>query len=219
MKFFKLFVLLAAVLAAPAALAAGDAEAGKEKATPCAACHGQDGNSPSGQYPSLAGQGEPYLLEQLKAFKSGARNNAIMAGMVANLSDQDMQDLAAYFADQSIQPGQADPELVEAGERLYRGGDMKNGIPACSGCHGPGGQGVAAAHFPALGGQHAEYLEAQLKAFRAAGRGDLGDNLVVRENDPQAMMRTIAGKMSDGQIKAVASFLSGLSVEEEGDAE
>lgn len=220
MKFFKLFMLLAAVMAAPAAIAAGDAGAGQEKSAPCAACHGQDGNSPSAEYPSLAGQGAPYLVKQLKEFKSGERENAIMMGMVANLSEQDMEDVAAYYAKQQAQTGQADPELVEKGERFYRGGDMENGIPACSGCHGPAGQGVDAAHFPALAGQHPEYLEAQLKAFRVVGREDLGDNLVGRENDPQAMMRTISAKMSDGQIQAVASFLSGLSPKEsDADAE
>lgn len=219
MKSLKLFMLLVAAMAAPAAMAAGDASAGQEKAAACAACHGQDGNSPSGEYPSLAGQGAPYLVKQLQEFKSGTRNNPIMMGMTAGLSEQDMEDIAAYYAKQTPVPGQADPELVEQGERLYRGGDMEKGIPACSGCHGPAGQGVEAAGFPALAGQHVDYLEAQLKAFRVAGREDIGDNLATRDNDPQAMMRTIAGKMSDGQIQAVSSFLSGLSAAESGAGE
>lgn len=218
MKCIKLIVLLTAVVAAPFALAAGNPEAGKDKSQVCAACHGPEGNSPSGMYPSLAGQGQKYLLEQLKAFKSGARENAIMAGQVANLSEQDMQDLAAYFAEQTISTGQASPEWVEQGERLYRGGDVQAGIPACSGCHGPAGQGIDAAGFPALAGQHADYVEAQLKAFRAAGSEAIG-NMAKRSNDPQAMMRTIAAKMSDAQIKAVASFVSGLSEGEGGAGE
>lgn len=213
MKCFKLFVLLAAVVATPFALAEGDPEAGKEKAEVCAACHGPDGNSPSGQYPSLAGQGEPYTIKQLKAFKSGERENAIMQGQAANLSEQDMQDLAAFYAEQTVQTGQVKPDLVETGEQLYRGGDVEKGIPACAGCHGPAGQGVDAAGFPALAGQQPAYTESQLKAFRAVGREDIGD-MTKRDNDPQAMMRTLAAKMSDAQIQAVSSFVAGLSAPE-----
>lgn len=213
MKCFKLFVLLAAVVATPFALAEGDPEAGKEKAEVCAACHGPDGNSPSGQYPSLAGQGEPYAIKQLKAFKSGERENAIMQAQAANLSEQDMQDLAAFYAEQTAQTGQVKPDLVETGEQLYRGGDVEKGIPACAGCHGPAGQGVDAAGFPALAGQQPAYTESQLKAFRAVGREDIGD-MTKRDNDPQAMMRTLAAKMSDAQIQAVSSFVAGLSAPE-----
>jgi len=213
MKCFKLFVLLAAVVATPFALAEGDPEAGKEKAQVCAACHGPDGNSPSGQYPSLAGQGERYLIKQLKAYKSGERENAIMQGQAANLSEQDMQDLAAFFTEQSVKTGQVKPDLVEMGERIYRGGDVERGIPACAGCHGPAGQGVDAAGFPALAGQQPAYTESQLKAFRAVGREDIGD-MAKRDNDPQAMMRTLAAKMSDAQIQAVSSFVAGLSAPE-----
>ena len=215
MKFVKLFVLMAVAAIATPAMAAGDAEAGEAKAAPCAACHGQGGNASIPTYPKLAGQGEEYLVKQLQDFKSGARNNAIMAGQVANLSEQDMQDIAAYYAKQSVEAGQANPDLVEQGERLYRGGDMANNIPACSGCHGPAGQGMDAAKYPHLAGQNAQYTEDQLKAFRAAGRNDLGDNLIKRTNDgavdEPGMMQTIAAEMSDTQIKAVASFISGLS--------
>lgn len=211
MKFVKLMLLLATVVAVPTAMAAGNVQAGKSKAAACAACHGPDGNSPSGQYPNLAGQGAPYLVKQLQDFKSGARDNAIMKGMAANLSEQDMQDLAAYFSQQKVHTGQADPKLVEQGEKLFRGGDLDKGVPACSGCHNPAGQGADAARFPALAGQHAQYVEAQLKAFRAVGRGDLGDNVIKRNNDPGKMMEMIAAKLSDQQIKAVASFVSGLS--------
>ncbi|HEX5678342.1 MAG TPA: c-type cytochrome [Alcanivorax sp.] len=213
MKCFKLFVLLAAVVATPSALAQGDPEAGKEKAQVCAACHGPDGNSSSGMYPSLAGQGEPYLIKQLKDFKSGARENAIMQAQAANLSEQDMQDLAAFYAKQAVETGQVKAELVALGERIYRGGDVESGIPACAGCHGPAGQGVDAAVFPALAGQQPAYVASQLKAFRAVGREDIGD-MARRDNDPQAMMRTLAAKMSDAQIQAVSSFVAGLSAPE-----
>ena len=215
MKFFKLFVLMAAAVVATPTLAAGDAEAGEAKAAPCAACHGQDGNAAIATYPKLAGQGEAYLVKQLQDFKSGARDNAIMAGQVANLSEQDMADLAAFYAAQEPKAGQASPDWVEQGAKLYRGGDMANGIPACSGCHGPAGQGIEGAAFPHLAGQNAQYVEDQLKAFRAAGRNDLGDNVIKRTNDVDGdvpgMMQTVAAKMSDSQIKAVASFIAGLS--------
>ena len=216
MKFFKLFVLMAAAVAATQAMAAGDAEAGKAKAAPCAACHGQDGNKTlTGTYPKLAGQGEEYLVKQLENFKSGTRENAVMQGQVAGMSEQDMQDVAAYYASLTPEAGQASADWVEQGEQLYRGGDMSNGIPACSGCHGPAGQGIDAAKYPHLAGQNAQYLEDQLKAFRAAGRNDLGDGIIKRtndsDNDAPGMMQTVAAKMTDTQIKAVASFISGLS--------
>ncbi|EKF73887.1 cytochrome c4 [Alcanivorax hongdengensis A-11-3] len=214
MKLLKLFVLMCSVLAAPA-FAAGDAQAGKAKSAACAACHGPDGNAPAAMYPKLAGQGAPYLVKQLQDFKAGRRDNAVMKGMVAGLSEQDMQDLAAYYASQTGTTGQADPQWVEQGERLYRGGDPAHNQPACSGCHGPAGQGVDAARFPRLAGQHAEYIEAQLRAFRAAGRNDLGDNVVKRTNDADGdavgMMQTVAAGLSDRQIRALASFISGLS--------
>ncbi len=216
MKFFKLFVLMAAAVAATQAMAAGDAEAGKAKAAPCAACHGQDGNKTlTGTYPKLAGQGEEYLVKQLENFKSGTRENAVMQGQVAGMSEQDMQDVAAYYASLTPEAGQASADWVEQGEKLYRGGDMANGIPACSGCHGPAGQGIDAAKYPHLAGQNAQYVEDQLKAFRAAGRNDLGDGIIKRtndsDNDAPGMMQTVAAKMTDTQIKAVASFISGLS--------
>lgn len=213
MKCLKLFVLLAAAVATPLALAQGDPEAGEEKAQVCAACHGPDGNSPSDQYPSLAGQGVPYAVKQLQEFKSGDRENAIMQGQAAGLSEQDMQNLAAFYAKQNIEIGQAKQDLVEKGERLYRGGDVDKGIPACAGCHGPAGQGIEAAAFPALAGQHPAYTESQLKAFRAEGREDIGD-MDKRANDPQGMMRDLTAKMSDAQIQAVSNFVAGLSAVE-----
>jgi cytochrome c553 len=210
MKFSKVVMALVCSLAvAPVMALEGDAEAGKNKAAVCGACHGADGNSDAAINPKLAGQGEKYLVKQLMDYKSGARENAIMAGQAGALSEQDMADLAAYFSSQTIKVGQADPALVEAGERIYRGGNMTTGLSACAGCHGPAGAGIDAAGFPALGGQHAAYTVSQLKAFRAAGRND--EKGPHRANDPAAMMRDIAAKMSDEEINAVASYIAGLS--------
>jgi cytochrome c553 len=205
----KLIVLMVTGLLAGTALAAGDAAAGKQKAAACAACHGQDGNSSSAQYPKLAGQGEQYLVKQLKDYKSGARENAIMAGQAAGLSEQDMQDIAAFYAQQQIKVGAANPEYADQGEQLWRGGNEETGVAACTGCHGPAGDGIDAAGYPALGGQHADYVAAQLKAFRNAGQGALEGP--TRDNDPNAMMRDIADRMTDREIRAVSSFISGLS--------
>lgn len=209
MKFEKILMLVVTGLLSGQVMAAGDAEAGKQKAAVCAACHGQDGNSATAMYPKLAGQGAPYIVKQLKDYKSGERENAIMQGQVAGLSEQDMQDLGAYYAQQTIEIGAANPEYVEHGEQVWRGGNPETGLPACTGCHGPAGDGVDAAVFPALGGQHAGYIETQLKAFRAAGRDSLEGP--YRSNDANAMMREIAAKMSDKEIRDVASFISGLS--------
>jgi cytochrome c553 len=185
---------------ATVALAAGDATAGKQKSASCAACHNADGNSTNGEWPKLAGQGAKYAAKQLREFKSGERANAIMSGMAAPLSDQDMEDLAAYFASQTITGGEADPELVELGQALYRGGNLASGVSACSACHGPDGAGNPEAGFPALGGQHAQYTETQLKAFRS----------MERANDAGQMMRNTAMRMTDAEIKAVASYIQGL---------
>lgn len=183
-----------------AALAAGDVSAGKQKSAACVACHNADGNSTNPQWPKLAGQNAAYLVKQLDDFKANKRVNAIMTGMVAGLSQQDMEDLAAYFSSQKVTYGQADPALVAAGEQLYRGGNMASGIPACGACHAPDGAGNPQAGFPTLAGQHAEYLDTQLKAFRS----------MERANDPGQMMRNIAIKMTDAEIKAVASYIQGL---------
>ncbi|HCK80765.1 MAG TPA: c-type cytochrome [Candidatus Competibacter sp.] len=200
----KKYVVIAATCAllgsATAALAAGDAAAGKAKSATCAACHNADGNSTIAQYPKLAGQSADYLLKQLQDYKSGTRANPIMLGMVAPLSPQDMEDLAAYFASQQVVRAAADPKLAPQGEALFRGGNLNSGVSACAACHGTVGAGNPAAKFPAIAGQHAEYLELQLKAFRA----------VERANDAGQMMRAIAAKMTDPEIKAVASYVQGL---------
>ena len=200
----KKLVVIAATCAllgsATAALAAGDPTAGKAKSAVCAACHNADGNSTVTQYPKLAGQSADYLVKQLQEYKSGARVNAIMVGMVAPLSPQDMEDLAAYFSSQQVARGAADPALAPAGEAMFRGGNLTSGVAACSACHGATGAGNPAAKFPALAGQHAEYVETQLKAFRA----------MERANDAGQMMRGVAAKMTDPEIKAVASYVQGL---------
>ncbi|HOW62869.1 MAG TPA: c-type cytochrome [Candidatus Contendobacter sp.] len=200
----KKLVVIAATCAllgsATAALAAGDPTAGKAKSAVCAACHNADGNSTVTQYPKLAGQSADYLVKQLQEYKSGARVNAIMVGMVAPLSPQDMEDLAAYFSSQQVARGAADPALAPAGEAMFRGGNLTSGVAACAACHGATGAGNPAAKFPALAGQHAEYVELQLKAFRT----------MERANDAGQMMRGVAAKMTDPEIKAVASYVQGL---------
>ena len=201
MKKLVVFAATCALLgSATAALAAGDPTAGKAKSAVCAACHNADGNSTVTQYPKLAGQSADYLVKQLQEFKSGARVNAIMVGMVAPLSPQDMEDLAAYFSSQQVARGAADPALAPAGEAMFRGGNLTSGVAACAACHGATGAGNPAAKFPALAGQHAEYVEAQLKAFRT----------MERANDAGQMMRGVAAKMTDAEIKAVASYVQGL---------
>ena len=186
--------------AAAPAMAAGDVSAGKGKSATCAACHGADGNSPMASFPKIAGQGEAYLLKQMKEFKSGARKNAMMAPMVAALSEQDMADLAAYFASNTSSAAAASEELVELGQKIYRGGNKESGVPACMACHGPTGTGVPAAGWPALSGQFAGYIEAQLNLF-ATGE---------RNNDANDMMRDIAARLTSDEIKAVSSYASGL---------
>ncbi|MGE5027389.1 MAG: c-type cytochrome [Betaproteobacteria bacterium] len=176
------------------------AKAQQIASTVCVACHGADGNSPAPVNPKLAGQHADYLNKQLTNFKSGERANPIMAGMVAPLSPEDMKSLAAYFSGQKSAPAAAkDKALAVQGEKIYRGGIAAMGVPACSGCHGPAGAGIPA-QFPRLAGQHGEYIEAQLKSFR--------NN--ERVNDAGKMMQTVAMKMSDKDIKAVAEYITGL---------
>ncbi len=199
-KLFLTALAGALIGSASLALAAGDLAAGQQKSVTCAACHGADGNSVNPEWPRLAGQNAEYLYKQLQEFKAGTRTNATMAPMAAMLSDQDMQDVATYFASQKPARGEADPKLVEIGQAVWRGGDLERGVPACIACHGVSGGGNEGAKFPALAGQHAKYTEAQLLAFRAMSRG----------NDPAQMMRSIASRMTDAQIKAVSSYIQGL---------
>ena len=171
----------------------------------CIACHGADGNSALPTNPILAGQGAEYLLKQLTEFKApegklAIRNNPVMAGMTSTLSREDMQGLAQYFSQQKQKPSSAtNRKLVTTGQNLWRKGDFERGIPACAGCHGPSGVGVPNQH-PRLSGQYAEYTELQLKNFRSE----------ERSNDSEKIMRTIADKLSDKQIKALADYIAGL---------
>ncbi len=166
----------------------------------CAACHGADGNSPMPANPHLAAQHARYIVKQLDNFKSGARQSAIMAGMVATLTPEDMKALGAYYAQQKLRPAQAkDEALAREGERIYRGGIASKAVPACAACHAPNGAGIPAP-YPRLGGQYAEYTAAQLKAFRSGERA----------NDPEGMMRAIAARMTDREIQAVAEYIAGL---------
>lgn len=171
----------------------------------CAACHGADGNSPTAANPKLAGQVPEYIQKQLSNFKSvggkkAERDNPVMGGMAAGLSDSDIRDVAAYFSGQATKPGVAKrSETVELGRKIWRGGDLAKGLPACAACHGATGAGLPA-QYPRLAGQYPEYVETQLKAFRA------GD----RHNDANKTMQSIAARMSDPEIRAVADYIFGL---------
>jgi len=201
----------AAVIALPCGAAAqgpSRADAGKGRqiaAQVCVACHAQDGNSPLAANPKLAGQFPEYLHKQLVNFKpqggkKAERENAVMAGMVAALSEDDMRNVAAYYASQKLKPESAkSKELAARGQKLYRGGNLASGVAACAGCHGPDGAGIPG-QYPRLSGQFAAYLEAQLVAFRSGARA----------NDPNGMMRGVASRMSEAEIKAVAEYASGL---------
>ncbi|WP_282364686.1 c-type cytochrome [Pseudomonas sp. PS01297] len=179
----------------------GDAAAGQAKTAVCGACHGPDGNSMAPNFPKLAGQGDRYLLKQLHEIKDGKRQVLEMTGQLNNLNDQDLADIAAYYASQKSSVGAADPALVARGEELFRGGDLQKGLPACTGCHAPDGQGNAPAGFPHVGGQHASYIEKQLTDFREGDRTNDGDSMI---------MRAIAAKLSNKDIKALASYIQGL---------
>ena len=183
------------------AQAAGDAKAGQAKAAVCGACHGPDGNSMAPNFPKLAGQGERYLTKQMQDIKSGKRTVLEMTGLLTNLSDQDLSDIAAYFSSQQGSVGAADPKVVARGEELFRGGKLDQGMPSCIGCHSPNGAGNAAAGFPHLGGQHAQYVAKQLTDFREGNRTNDGDTKI---------MQSIAAKMSNKDIEAVSSYVQGL---------
>lgn len=183
------------------ALAQGDATAGANKITVCLACHGQDGNmSQLPNVPKLGGQNEKYLLKQMHDIKSGARPAPLMTGMLNTLNDQDMADVAAYYASQPTPAGAAEPEKVALAETIYRAGNAEIGVAACSACHSPNGQGLASAGYPALSGQDPAYTELQLKAFRDG----------ARQNDDAEVMRAIAARLRDAEIAALASYVSGL---------
>ena len=164
----------------------------------CAACHTADGSRGSPANPILAGQHPEYLVKQLHEFKAGIRKNAIMQGMAATLSDEDMRNVAAFYATKSAKPGFAkNKDLVGLGEKIYRGGIAEKQVPACAGCHSPTGAGIPA-QYPRVAGQHGDYIEGQMNSFRSGQRAN------------SAQMMAIAAKLSDKEIKAVSDYIAGL---------
>ena len=201
----SLLVLLLVCGLSSVANAAGNPTAGQALSAPCAACHGADGKSVAPNYPNLAGQNQRYLSRQLRAIKTKAREAPLMAGQLDLLNDQNLQDLAAYFADKQAAVSQAPDkaDLLKIGEQIYRGGLLDKRVPACSACHSPMGNGNAPAGFPLLRGLSVDYVSAQLTAYREG----------VRKTDEEygQMMRMTASRLTDGEIKAVASYIQGLT--------
>ena len=174
---------------------------GQNKATVCAACHGSKGISTNPEWPNLAGQNEKYLIKQLKDLQQGKQRNApTMSALIANLNQEDMDDLAVYYAKMPIASGSTPKKFVQRGEQLYRGGDFNKHITACIACHGPKGTGNAQAGFPVLSGQHATYTTTQLQAFKDG----------KRTNDLNHIMQDICGRMSQDDMEAVAHYIEGL---------
>lgn len=212
-KLLGILVGTLTVLFATSAFAGGDAQSGKEKVAVCAACHGTEGNSAAPIYPNLAGQGEKYLLKQLKDIKTGERPILEMTGMLMPYDEQGLADIAAYYASldavvmgsrelEDEAYGLSSQEFLALGEQVFRGGNLKTGVAACTGCHSPSGAGNAPAAYPSIAGQHADYLVKQLKSFQ--------NNL--RKNDGEGkIMRAVAEPMSDLEIRAVANYLAGLN--------
>jgi len=207
MKKLAIFLGLFFGTAGIAVAQSGDAEAGKEKSQVCAACHGPNGESPTDMYPHLAGQHQKYLFKQLKDFKLASetggeegRNNPIMMGQVAALSEQDMADLAAFYAAKDSPKGESPEDVIAKGEDLFRRGNPETNMPSCAGCHGPRGNGMGLAAFPDISGQHAAYTKSQLEMFRSGERA----------NDPNGMMQGVTEKMSDEEIELLSKFLNGL---------
>ena len=178
---------------------AQDADAGKAKSATCVACHGVDGNSPMQQYPKIAGQVPGYIADQLAKFKSGERSGMVMAGIVATLSEQDMADMDAWYSSQSMTVDSIPADQEEdarAGEAIFRGGIAEYNVPSCMGCHGPSGSGIPPA-YPRLGGQHAMYIETELKAYKSGER-------------EHPIMQSIAFVLTERQIEQLALYLSAL---------
>lgn len=199
---FAIATMLLGTLANAQELIEGSVEAGKAKSITCAACHGPDGNSVNPQWPSLAGQHATYIVKQLEAFKSGARSDPLMTPQAMMLSEEDMRNLAVYYASQQSAPKPvANPATVDRGEALYRGGDKETGVAACMACHSPTGRGNPAAAYPMLRGQYAAYAAKQLRDYASGQR---------KSDQPTRVMRDIASRLSDEDIAAVASYVQGL---------
>ncbi|TQV70736.1 cytochrome c4 [Exilibacterium tricleocarpae] len=214
MKRVLKYALISLSLAAFAqGAAAGDAAAGESKAGTCVACHGSDGNSPAPNFPKLAGLGEKYLYKQLRDIKSGARPVVEMTGLLDNMSEQDLRDIAAFYDGNAMQLAGAkdikvrlgsgvETDGLKLGAQVYRAGNLETGVPACTGCHSPTGMGNDPAGYPRLGGQYADYIAKQLRAFRGGERTNDGD---------QQTMRQVAEHMTDAEITAVANYIAGLN--------
>ena len=200
----KKWIILLILFAVSLSLRAANViQADQEKAKQCVACHGADGNSQQAMWPKIAGQNQKYLLKQLQDFKkgkAGGRYNAAMEPIMANLTAQDLQDLAVFYANQKGTIETASTDNLALGQRLYRGGDVKRGIVACGACHGPDGSGNAEAGFPRLSGQHAAYVVKQLQDYRSG----------ERKNGVNNIMQSIAMSMTDKDVQAVANYISGL---------
>ena len=179
----------------------GDAEAGKQIVSACSACHGADGNSLAGIWPSLAGQNYKYLLKQLRLVKSGDREIIEMTGQLDNLSDQDLKDISAFYSVQNNTIGQVEKDKLELGRKLYYSGNLDKGVPACTACHSPRGLGNAPAAYPLLSGQQPDYVSKALKDYRSGERSN---------EDPSKIMIAIAYKLDDNEIEALSSFVHGL---------
>jgi cytochrome c553 len=208
MKHFLQFAVGLSLLVSLPVLALGDADAGQGKAAVCAACHGVDGNSIVPNWPKIAGQHADYLERQISLIKSGDRPVPEMAGIIINLSDQDMADLAAYFSSQDRSAGLTDEALLANGELLFRSGNSETDIPACISCHGPAGEGNPLSGYPALAGQHSVYSEKMLKGFRTGQTW--GD-----DDASSKIMTDVSRRLTDDEIKAVSSYIQGLHAVEE----
>ena len=182
-------------------LGLGNIQSGKEKAETCIACHGEDGNSVVGLWPSLAGQNTNYLKKQLRLIQSGERPIPVMNGQLDGYDDQDLEDMAAYYASKKNKIGEASADLVEQGFKLYYAGSLEKGIPACTACHSPRGRGNSPAGYPLLSGQKTEYISKTLKDYRVGDRQD---------SEQSEIMVSIAYKLDDKEIEELASFINGL---------
>ena len=201
-----LFLLILALHSGALKASQGDPEATQANLTMCVACHGNDGNSMVPAFPKLAGLGHKYLLKQLQDIRDGRRPIAVMIGQLDNMSDQDLSDIAAFYAMQTRTSESAESGKVDLGRKVYLSGVSERNVPACSGCHSPTGSGNGPAGYPALSGQHAEYIASQLRMFRKGYEDPSG-----RTNGGDArIMRTTAFRMSDMEIDAVASYIAGL---------
>jgi len=202
MRFVNIFVFLFLLIASSMLSAqGGDPNAGQVKSATCAACHGADGNSMMGAWPSIAGQHESYLQTQITAIRDGERLAPLMIAFASNLTDQDISDLSAYYANQVMTPKSASPNSIELGQLIYLSGDIDRGLPACTACHGPDGRGNPLAGYPSLAGQHAQYTALSLNAYANGTRQTIG---------PVEVMRDIATLLTQEEVDAVSNYVQGL---------